>query len=122
MIHEEVYTRLTTGTSPNLTEVYATLIPQEVSYPAVRYARVSSTREMNFDEVENFVRSVFQVDTYAETPTQALSTADSIKTALNDYQGGNIQETRIDTEFEMYEDDVKLYRVMQQFTIWHTET
>lgn len=122
MIHETFYSLITSRTSPVLTNVYPVTIPQEVEYPAVRYARISSVRGMNFDEVENWVRTVFQVDTYAETPNQAISTAETIKAAINDYRGGDIQGIRLDSEFEMYEDGVDLYRVMQQFTVWHTET
>lgn len=121
MIYDDLYALLTSRISPATNDVYPITIPQEVDYPAIRYARISSTREMNFDEVENWVRTVFQFDVYAETPIGAISTAESVKAALNDYSGGGIQKIRLDTEFEMYEDEVDLYRVMQQFTIWHTE-
>lgn len=122
MIHEEFYALLTSLTSPQLTQVYPSVIPQEVTLPAVRYARISSVRGMNFDEVEDWVRTVFQVDTYGNSLNEAITTAESIKAGVNDYRGGNIQRIRIDSEFEMFEDDTSLYRVMQQYTIWHTET
>lgn len=122
MIQEELYTLLTTATSPQLSQVYPIVIPQQATYPAIRYVRITSTREMNHDEVESWVRSVFQIDCYGNSYNAALDTAETVKGALNDYTGGTIQKARLDFEAESLEDDTDLYRVMQQFTIWHRET
>jgi len=122
MIQEELYTLLTTATSPQLSQVYPIVIPQQAEYPAVRYVRITSTREMNHDAVESWVRSVFQIDCYGSSYNAALDTAETFKGALYDYTGGSIQKARLDFEAESLEDDTDLYRVMQQFTIWHRET
>lgn len=122
MIQESIYTLLTTLTSPNLTKVYPVSIPQEVEYPATRYARSSSTRDTNFDEVEDFVRTVIEVDNYAESYNDALERAENTKAALNNYAGGNIQLIRLDVELDTLEESTNLYRIFQQFTVWHSET
>ena len=122
MISASVHTLLTTRSSPLLTEVYPVAIPQKAEYPAVRYARITSNRDMNYDKVETWIRSVFQVDSYAPSYNAALDLAETVKAALNDYSGGLIQKIRIDFETEGLEDDVDLYRVMQQYTIWHRES
>lgn len=122
MIQEEIYTLLTGATSPQLSEVYPIVIPQQASYPAVRYVRITSTRDMNHDEVESWVRSVFQIDCFGSSYSEAVSTAETVKAAVNDYTGGTIQKARLDFEVESLEGDTDLFRVMQQFTIWHRET
>jgi len=122
MIQDEIYTLLTGSTSPQVTEAYPVVIPQQATYPAVRYARITSTREMNHEEVEQWVRSVFQIDSYAHSYNAALDLSESVKAAINDYTGGTIQQIRLDFEAESLEDDTDLFRVMQQYTIWHRET
>jgi len=122
MISADIYTLLTTTTSPQLTEVYPVVIPQQAEYPAVRYVRITSSRDMNHTEVESWVRSVFQIDCYGNSFNAALDLSENVKAALNDYDGGVIQRIRLDFEAESLEDDTDLYRVMQQYTIWHRET
>jgi hypothetical protein len=104
-----------------MTEVYPVSIPQTATYPAVSYMRISSVRNVNFSEVEDWVRTVFEVNCYGETFNEALSLAEDTKSALNGYRGGNIQLIRLDNELEMLEDAVDLYRVAQQYTVWHKE-
>ena len=122
MIQDDLYSLLTTRTSPLMSEVYPVVIPQQATYPAIRYARITSNREMNYDEVENWVRSVFQIDCYGESYNTTLELAESVKSAINNYAGGAIQRIRLDFEAESLEDDTDLYRVLQQYTIWHTES
>jgi hypothetical protein len=121
MIQDEFYALITTRTSPQMTEVYPVSIPQTAVYPAVSYMRISSVRNVNFSEVEDWVRTVFEVNCYAESFNEALNLAEDAKAALNGYRGGNIQLIRLDNELEMLEDAVDLYRVAQQYTVWHKE-
>ena len=122
-IQEEIFAVVTTQTSPLVTRAFPVSIPQGTEYPAARLTRISSVRTSNYQEgTENFVRTVFEVDSYGETFNDALALAENIKGALNNYAGGSIQRIRLDVELDIREDQTDLFRIMQQFTIWHTET
>jgi len=118
-IQTEFYTLLQ-SVSP-APDVYPNAIPVGTTFPAVQYYRSSSTRDMNFDEVENFVRTVMQVDTFAETYDEAHTISDSIRSIVNNYSGGTIQAIRLDFETDVHEKEPELFGVIQNYTVWHVE-
>jgi hypothetical protein len=124
MILEDVYALLSgdAAISAITSGIYPVLIPESAAYPAIAYQRTNSSRAINFDEVENFVATTIQVDSYAETYNTAVYLSDAVKAALNNYAGGDIQLTKLDTELDVFEDASSLFRVSQRYMIWHTET
>lgn len=124
MILEDIYTLLSGDSAiTTITEgIYPVLIPESAPYPAIAYQRTNSDRGINFDEVENFVNTTVQIDSYAETYSNSVYLADTVKAALNDYAGGDIQLIKLDSELDTFEDATSLFRVSQRYLIWHTET
>lgn len=120
MIQEDMYSLVSGATSP-IADVHPVRVPQNVAYPAVTLSRQTTSRDMNFTEVENFVRSVFQVDIYAPRYTAAASLAESIKSALNNHREGAIHGIRLDFELDASEDTADLFHILQQYTVWHIE-
>lgn len=123
MILEDVYTLLSgdAGVTAITTGIYPVLIPQSADYPAIAYQRTSSDRDVNFDEVEDWVRTSAQIDSYATSYSDTAGLADAVKAALNNYKGGVIQLIKLDSELDIFEDSTSLFRVSQRYTIWHTE-
>jgi len=123
MIQEDIYSLLSddAGVIAVTTNIYPVSGPQNTTFPVIVYTRISSFRGQNFDEVENFVRSTFMVDSYAETYTAALALAELVKTALNNYSGGNIHIIKLDSATDILEGETNLFRVSQNYEVWHTE-
>ncbi len=123
MIQEDIYSLLSddAGVIAVTTNIYPVSGPQNTTFPVIVYTRISSFRGQNFDEVENFVRSTFMVDSYAETYTAALALAELVKTALNNYSGGSIHIIKLDSATDILEGETNLFRVSQNYEVWHTE-
>ena len=123
MIQEVIYTLLSTdvGVSALTSEIYPVAGPQDAVFPVIVYARIHSARDSNFDEVENFVRSTFMVDSYAKTYTAALTLAEAVKAAINDYRAGSIWLIKLDSSNDILERETDLFRVSQIYEVWHTE-
>jgi len=123
MIHQELYTLISgdAGVSAITTSIYPVSGPQNTTFPVIVYTRIHSDRRQNFDEVENFVRSIFMVDSYAETYNATQTLAEAVKTAVNDYKGGTIHRIKLESENDILESETDLFRVSQNYDIWHTE-
>lgn len=124
MILETVYSLLSgdAGVGAIASAIYPLRAPQGSASPFVVYQRTDSDRATNFDEVENFVATSVQVDSYALSYSQAISLSEAVKTVLNGHTTYPIHLARLETDLEIYEDDTRLYRVSQRYTLWHTET
>lgn len=123
MIHEDIYGLLANdaGVTAVTTKIWPVAGPQNTTFPAIVYSRINSIRDQNFDEVENFVRSTFMVDSYAKTYTAALSLSELVKAVLNNYRGGSIHKIKLDSSTDIVESETDLFRVSQNFEVWHTE-
>jgi len=72
-----------------------------------------------------FAHPRFQVDAWATTYTGAKTLADAIRGALDGYRGTasgtRIGSCLIDSERDIYESEIKIYRVSQDYIVWHVE-
>ena len=132
---------LTTG-SPNAVaalvgvRVYPVVLPQNVTYPAIRYARISTARE----QYRLLSRTVankasrqdgrFQIDCYAVTDADARALAAAVRSELDGYSGTiaglRIDRTSIDGEDGEIEPEVgdvqsPVYRRHMDFILSHAE-
>lgn len=107
--------------------IYPNALPQGVTYPAIRYQRISTARRYAIDAKQETAMSRLQIDCYATTLAEALSLADAARAALDFYTGtaGGTSIDRIYTEGERadYEDDPEpaVHRQMLEFMVHYEE-
>lgn len=122
MILETIYTILA-ARSPLLAggRIFPSVVPQGQTFPAIVYQRDSSRFLRTFDGHNAFTRTGVQVDCYAKTVLAAAQLAASVKSTLIDYAARPINLIALNNEFDLFEPDTELHRVLLQFSVWHLE-
>lgn len=105
--------------------VYHVILPQKPTLPAVVYALVSRERFPLMTADAGVIRSRFQIDAYvAEGAGTATlkSIASKIRGALNRWHSTGasvvVQDVYLENETDIYEFDVRMYRVSQDYYVW----
>lgn len=101
-------------------------LKQNETLPALAIYRVAARRWPTFgSETYGHVGAIVQIDAYAETVADALALADAVREALEGWSGGSvaprIRGTLLNTEQDWYEEESETFRVLQQWTIHHSE-
>ena len=97
---------------------YPVAAPDSPVAPYLTYQRVSAVPENVLSGnggAAPLMNTRLQIDVYATTYSEAQAKAQAIKDAL---QGWAIQNVT-NSEQDLYEDDVKLHRVMIDISTWH---
>lgn len=116
---------LLAGTSPQTAggRIYPRL-PQNVTFPAIRYQRITTTRQHALDATVGVTDATVQVDCMAASYSAAKSLADSVRTLLHGYRGAwgtlTAHLVSLETENDMYEQDGDevTHWVTQRYRIW----
>ena len=131
-----LFSILTTG-SPNAvaaivgTRVYPDVLPQGVTYPAIRVQRISTARAQFRVLARSGGKATrqqprFQIDSWATTKTGALALADAVRATLDAFSGSaggvTIDQAWIEDEGADHEEGVgpdgsDVYRVRQDYFI-----
>lgn len=105
--------------------MYPILLPQEPSYPAIVYSLASSTRLHALDGPPGRASHRVQIDCYAETYKEAHQLAAAVRQRLDGYAGlmgsTEVGYVSLDNEQDLYDDDARVHRVLQDFLISHKE-
>lgn len=91
---------------------YPITVPEKPDVPYAVFMQVSNTPEVTVENEIPVESSRIQVDVFAKTYSQVQDLADQVRSAMMDL--GAIPLSSGD----LYESDVKLYRVTQDFSIW----
>ena len=94
--------------------VYPLVMPEKGTIPAIVYIRIASTPENTLNGGATIDQIRFQVDTYANTYAEAKSLSASVRTAM---ESASFKGT-LQTDQDLFEPDVKLYRVTQDYYVW----
>lgn len=117
---------LLTGNSPQTLaagRVYPRL-PQGVTFPAIRYQRISATRQQALTSAVGVTEVGMQVDCMAASYSEAKTLADSVRTILHDYTGawGTLQARHValagENDFDEQDGDRVTHWVSQRYRIW----
>lgn len=115
------------------TRIHPLVIPQRIAastqrVPAVVYSTSGVERGVSYCGTDALVRSTIAIDCYAAGYDAARALATAVRTALVDFSGpmGSatvvpVRTCNIETEFDLMDIEPGLYRVSQQWTIWHEE-
>lgn len=107
--------------------LYPLVLPQqgELLFPALTYQRISAPRDSTHDGPEGLVRARVQIDAWARTFAEAKRLADAVRLALDGFKGhaGDVVVDRmyLDGDRDFFEGDAQLYRVTQDWFVWHRE-
>lgn len=100
------------------TRVYPLTAPEDVQRPYVVYQRVSVAPETVMSGDSGLANTRMQIDVFSETMAQAETIAGQISALL---AGWSVQNVPVLTQ-DFYEDEVKLFRVSTDYSIWHPTT
>jgi hypothetical protein len=107
------------------TRIYPLTLPQNPTYPAIRYQRISR-RPVHVKPgiVWPIANPRWQFDCYASTYSSARAVADALKESLYAYANPSapkVYETLVDSEFEAFDDLTQTYQVSIDALIWEAE-
>ena len=102
------------------TRVYPMMLPQGPTFPAIVYQRISTVPDMLVDG-PGFAPIRMQLSMWATTCDGARTLADAVVTALHGYHGGELRLSRLINLLDDYEPDTKLFRVIADFRVHHTQ-
>lgn len=128
VIEEAIYTKLSsTDAVTDLvgTRIYPLKLPQNPTYPAITYGRVSARRGMTHDGPGDMAWPRFQFDCYGASYSAAKGVANAIRSTLNGFSGTvstvNICAVFFMNEVDDFNDDTEVYRIAVDFRIIHKE-
>ncbi len=126
-LETELFTKLeaTSGvTTLAGTRLYPVVLPQKPTLPAATLQRISGPRLKHLSGASGWGMARIQIDAWATTYLAAQQLAAAIRTALHGYAGKlTTLEVAITLENERddYDDDLKWFRVIQDYLINHSE-
>ncbi len=128
-LNEAIYGRLQAVSGvTNLvgTRVYPVVLPQDPVYPAVRYQQTAGERTQAMGSNTGLVNTTVQIDSYSESYEEAREVAEEVRAALQRFQGTvagvEIESVFVNGPLDVFEDQIKKFRVQQDFTVWHRES
>jgi hypothetical protein len=129
MIEATLFTLLTANAGVTAlvgTRVYPVQLPQAPTTPAVSYQLISEHREGSFAGPSGLPGTLIQVDSWSDTYLGVKTLATAVRLALDGYQGtpaggDRIQASILENQSDIFEPDVKLFRVLQEFRLWWDE-
>ena len=122
-LREGFYTWLNAQGFVTSGRVYANGYPQNPpGFPLIRINKQGEVPDQTLAGGKEFTEQTFQLDVFATTYLSASTTIEAVKTALIDFAGDmgtvEVQDTRLDSETEFYEDDLKLHVISIDVTMW----
>lgn len=126
-LETELRTRLAAdGTVSGLvsTRIYPIKLPQNPTYPALVYRRISGPRLRHMTGTSGRGEARIQIDSWATSYVGAQALAAAVRSSLHGFIGSL---TTLDVaiglanEIDDYDEDAEKYRVIQDYTVQHTE-
>lgn len=120
-IETEIYDRLSghAGLSALVgTRVYPSLLPQDPTFPAITFSRVSAQRVAAMGSDPGVVQARFQFDVWTQIADgvdayeSMRNVMEQLRLALERWRttsGTIVQDTFFDNELELYEDDIEVH-------------
>lgn len=108
------------------TRIWPNKLPQGAELEAITYTRVSGVRLKTLKGLAGLARPSFQIDCWAEKYTEVKTLANAVRAVLDGYQG-TVNTIRIDriqilNEVDDFNPELHLYRVIQDYEVFHAES
>jgi len=93
---------------------YPIMMPEKPTFPAIVYSRIANVPYNTIVSASTLDQVRVQIDIYANTYSAAKTLSASVRTAM---EAASFKAT-LQTDQDLYEPDVKVYRVSQDFYVW----
>ena len=118
---EALFARLD-GVTAAGSRIYPLILPQNPTYPAIRYQQISSIRTHAMGQDAPIVRVRMQLDVWGKTYAEARSLAGEVYTQLGRFRGTvagvEVLDALQDNEIEGYESDSETRRITQDWSLF----
>lgn len=114
-IEADLFTLLSSGTDAG-SRVYPLVAPDSPVKPYLVYQRIFGNSENLMRGQAGIINTRFQIDCYADTFLAARVLFNQVDTKFSGWAIQNVSISNLD----LYEQDVKLYRVTADYSVWHT--
>lgn len=106
--------------------IYAVVMPQEPTLPAIQYSRVSTfSRSYAHDGSCKVAKSRFQFNCYAEDALEAKQLSEAVRILFHAYTGTVVGETifnaTVENELDLYDQDLTDYSAVLDIVFFHKE-
>lgn len=112
MIEKDIRAALVAAATSAGNRVYPLKVADGATFPAAVYTRVSTAPVNSLDGHSGKDSVRVQIDCYAKTYDAAKTLAGEVRAAMGALKCVPINDA------DLYEEDVKLYRVVLEFNIW----
>jgi hypothetical protein len=100
---------------------YPVRLPQEPTYPAVTYQRVSLVPTYSHDGDSNLDRGRWQFSCWATTHTAAEAVAAQVRLALAVWRAAFSQPAFLENQVDFYEPETGVHHIPVDATLWWKE-
>lgn len=116
MIQEQLYTLLAAGGTAAAGRIYPLVAPDTPVRPYIVYNRVSANSENVLAGSSGLINTRLQIDVYADAYADAQALAAQVDALM---AGWAVQTVSLPAQ-DIYEQDVKLHRVLLEYSLWHS--
>ena len=113
---ESLVTLLGTGNTSAGTRIFPMTAPDAVVRPYLVYQRITANDENVLNGTSGLYNTRLQIDCYADTYAGVNALAAQVDALMVAWVIQNVSLGQQD----LYEQDVKLYRIQVDYSIWHT--
>jgi hypothetical protein len=104
--------------------IYPLKATQDTAFPCLVYNRIDSVPERVMGMASGLFFARFQIDSWGKSASAVTNLASKVRTSLDGFIGSilgvDIGGVSLLDEADDYDDEVRLYRVIQNFGIWYT--
>ena len=113
---QEQLSALLSGATDAGANIYPMTAPDSCLRPYITYQRISANSENVMSGSSGLINTRMQIDVYADTYAQSQAVAAAVESMMSGWTVQNVSQPAQD----LYEDPVKLFRVLLDYSIWHT--
>jgi hypothetical protein len=106
---------ISAGATDAAARIYPQIAPDMPTSPYIVYQRVSANSENVLSGATGLINTRLQIDVYAQTYLAALALAAQVDALMGAWAVQNVSNPSQD----VFEPDVRLYRVILDYSIWH---
>ena len=107
------------------TRVYPVALPQSPTYPLILYTKITGMRDHHLRGPSGHAHPRLQIESWSKSYSEAKTLAAAIRKALDGYSGTAsgtvIRSCLIESERDIFESEIEVYRVTSDWFIWHEE-
>jgi len=122
-LYNKLYKHLSTSvliTAHTSNRIYPVLLPQGTvaAFPAVTYQRISADRVYSLSGYSTLENAKMQIDCWATSFETVKDLGNKMRQVVD---GATAFASNLISDQDLYEDEVQVYRVSMDFSLWNRE-